>query len=769
MSGGPLIAAFLSPGLFFGGAAAMSVPIIIHLLARRRFKRIRWAAMDFLIDAERRNRRRIRMEEWVLLALRCLAVFLLGTFLARPFLRPASAVALFGGSHRSERVFVLDDSLSMSYRSADGTALERAKTAVRRLLELVRRESPDDTVTLIRTSAPHTPVDSSTYLDDSQMEELLARLEAVPQTQRFTDPGLTLEGVAEVLARSPDITHAAIYVLSDFQKNQWVSVEAAVAGPARTESLLQPLATWAAGGERGLHLTLINVGDPEAANLAVEDLTLQSPQLVAGATGMLRASLANWSSLAVENLDLHVWVGAFEQSTKTVRSLDARQEASIDLPTEFLRAGHDTLRVELPADAMPADNVRYAAVEVAAAIRILVVNGEPATDAYDDEVTYLVTALRPEGEVFSGNEVMVVDEAQFDDAILTNFHLVILANVYRLSEPGVENLERFVRGGGGLLIFLGDQVDADLYNSALYRGGEGVLASELKEVIRPVEPVHLTVTDRLHPALQGLSQEGDPLGLGQVAFFQYFACTPPTAEPDKTDDATGENVQAGAGPASATPIARIVARYADADEHPAILERRVGTGRVVLVTTGVDREWNQWPDHPTFLPVVLELARHVARATHTGRGTFVGEPLELPLDPSAFEPEATVRAPGFPGEADIAVTATPDSEGRGLRLLWEHSEAAGIYQFSLRHREQGEVMRPVSVNIDSRESDLAAPSEDELRRVLTGVPFDYIVGIDKLMGASGEPRIEIWRPALVAMVMALMLEQTLAWWWGRRR
>ena len=84
-----LLAAFITPALAWAGAGAVAAPILIHLLARRRFKRIRWAAMDFLIDAERRNRRRIRMEEWILLALRCLVVALLGLMVARPFMTPS--------------------------------------------------------------------------------------------------------------------------------------------------------------------------------------------------------------------------------------------------------------------------------------------------------------------------------------------------------------------------------------------------------------------------------------------------------------------------------------------------------------------------------------------------------------------------------------------------------------------------------------------------------------------------------------------------------
>ncbi|MCB9865116.1 MAG: BatA domain-containing protein [Phycisphaerales bacterium] len=112
-----MLAALLNPALFWGGAAAVSVPILIHLLARRRFRRIRWAAMAFLVDAEKRNRRRVRIEELILLALRCLAVFLIGLFIARPFMKATGIAAVLGGSERTERIFLLDDSFSMGYVS----------------------------------------------------------------------------------------------------------------------------------------------------------------------------------------------------------------------------------------------------------------------------------------------------------------------------------------------------------------------------------------------------------------------------------------------------------------------------------------------------------------------------------------------------------------------------------------------------------------------------------------------------------------------------
>ena len=79
--------------LLLWGALAIAAPIIIHLLNKRKFRLIDWAAMDFLLEADRRNRRRVRLENLILLLLRCLAVALIAFLVARPFLTPARRAA----------------------------------------------------------------------------------------------------------------------------------------------------------------------------------------------------------------------------------------------------------------------------------------------------------------------------------------------------------------------------------------------------------------------------------------------------------------------------------------------------------------------------------------------------------------------------------------------------------------------------------------------------------------------------------------------------
>lgn len=770
-----LAVSFVTPALFYAGAAAVAAPILIHLFARRRFQRIRWAAMDFLRDAERRNRRRVRLEEWILLALRCLAVLFIALLVARPFLSPTGLAAAWGGSSRTERVILLDDSLSMGYETTQGDIFTRGKTAVRRLLDAIRREAPDDTITMLRMTDPQAPLESGTFLDDAQTEAVLARLQALAPTQQTIDPVSIIEAVTELLRRSGDVVNTAIYIISDLQQSDWLQREGSSASPASQRGIFEPLKEWA-GAQRGLRIIFVNVGAAEARNRAVVAWNLQRGQLVAGATVGLRTQIGNFADQAAENIELRLSIGHLAQPPTTVGAMAARQTATVEVSVEFPRAGSDWAKIELPPDSLAADNVRYMAVDVASSIRVLVVNGEPAADAYDDEVSFLRTALRPEGEVFSGNEVVVVEEAELERANLGSFHVIVLANVYRVSDPAVEALERYVRAGGGLMVFLGDQVDAALYNGAMYREGRGLLPAKLGERIRNATGSFLQVVDRLHPAMRGLSQEGDPLGLGRVPFFEYFATEPfkPETDPDTASTTGGHAFDSP----TATPpapgamsqrAANVLASFQVAESHPALIERAFEQGRVMLVTSSADKEWHLWPDHPTFLPVMMELLHHVSRRGDVGADHRVGEVVELPLDAAVFGPDVIVRTPRFPTEHEVTITAQPAADGAGLLLRWPHTQEAGLYQFLLNRRDGGEALRWVAVNVDSRESDLATCDEAMLRRALPGITFEYIDGLEKLSGETGEARVEWWRAALGIAFLALMSEQVLAWRWGCRR
>jgi hypothetical protein len=614
-------------------------------------------------------------------------------------------------------------------------------------------------VTLLRATSVDEPLESGTYLNDAQTEELLARLEALTPSQRSMHPPAMVAGLVELLERAGGIVNAAVYVISDFQRDDWVGRRGGREPDEGGSGQLDPLAVWA-GEDRGLRVVLVNVGDRQATNTAITHVGVLAGQLVAGTPATIRAVVANHAPRAVEGLQLRTTIGGAGPALKTIRELGARQEASVELKVEFPRAGFEPLRVELSPDALPVDDVRFGAPEINDAIHILIVNGEPSADESLDEVMFLTTALRPEGEVFSGNELVVVDETELEDHDLAGLHLVILANVYRVSEPAVAALERFVRDGGGVIIALGDQVDADLYNAALYRNGQGLAPARLTEVKRVPDPVGLVIEDRLHPAVRGLSREGDPLGISRIAFLQFFGCEPLRGVDGGNDEALSPNPPGAA---------RVIASFTDVSGHAAMVEHSYGRGRVLLLTSAIDKEWNDWPDHPTYLPALMEMVRHIARRSGGGLESRVGEVIEFAIDPAVFEADVIVRTPAYPAEQEVGVTAAPSGDGHGLRVKWEHTDVSGIYQFSLRRRDGGETVRMVPVNVDPRESDLLMAQEDELRRAMGEVPVEYLEGADRLAHGGDTPRSELWRFFLFMTAAVLLGEQGLAWRWGRRR
>src|SRR5690606_12557129 len=122
---------FLNAGLLAAGLAAVSIPILIHLLMRQRRKPVRWAAMRFLMEAYRKQRRRLRLQQWILLATRCLLIALLAFALGRPLLEGAGLI----GSGTGRSVYLLiDNGVASSTRVDAVAALDRHKASAREAL-----------------------------------------------------------------------------------------------------------------------------------------------------------------------------------------------------------------------------------------------------------------------------------------------------------------------------------------------------------------------------------------------------------------------------------------------------------------------------------------------------------------------------------------------------------------------------------------------------------------------------------------------------------
>src|SRR5688572_6560302 len=218
-----LAAGFVTWGFFFAGLGAMAIPVIIHILNRRRFKTVTWAAMEFLLRAMRKNRRRLRFEQWVLLATRCLVVVLLGMALARPLGCETASMALVGG-RTGLSVFVIDNSYSMAYevnRPGGKTHLEGAKRIAK---ELVDRASRDGGIAVVVAASPARAIVARPSHNPQDVKDAIDRIE---QSYGGTDLPGALQLALQIATEGSQNPDKSLYLFTDATNSAWRAPEQA--------------------------------------------------------------------------------------------------------------------------------------------------------------------------------------------------------------------------------------------------------------------------------------------------------------------------------------------------------------------------------------------------------------------------------------------------------------------------------------------------------------------------------------------------------------
>ena len=361
---------FLSPLLIWGTLLG-SIPIIIHLLNRRRFRRVEWAPMRYLKLTIQKNRRKIQIEELLLLLLRIALLVLLFFFLARPVLNPTGLERWLGTGGRSSQVVVVDDSVSMGYVAGGSPAFRRAKETASALLGATR---PQDRCTLVTTSAPRTPVLHE--VEGTRRDDLSGATLALPLTGTHAAWPSVLEGLDEVL-RSCTYPSRQLTIITDLRKAGW---EGGVSQVARR---------WEKDGVR---VRVVDVGADEVANVAIQSLSPLDRTVLAGAESRWEAVVRNDSTRALAGTKAVLRVDD-KPTEVSLPEIAPRQTVRVALTVQFPGSGPHDLSLQIPDDELPGDNQHWAAVPVKDSLLIRLVDGEPSSEPFGGEVDYLAAPL----------------------------------------------------------------------------------------------------------------------------------------------------------------------------------------------------------------------------------------------------------------------------------------------------------------------------------------------------------------------------------------
>jgi uncharacterized membrane protein len=602
---------FFNPALLWFALGGL-IPIIIHLLHRQKFKRVRWAAMEFLLAALRKTRRRMQIENLLLLLLRILVVLLLALAVARPFFHEAPLGALEESD--THHVFVLDVSASMGYKRAQNTSLDVAKRAAEKVLQDLR-PSEQDRFTLVTLST----YPEAVLKDRNRPQQLKDALAEMKPTDYGTSVYRTMQAVATVIREAKN-RDKRVYLFTDLQAGGWVLRDEAET--RKFQELLKELSQ-----RPDTRFYLYDAGTSDAFNAAVVDLRVGDPVVTTKRKTRFSAVLHNFSSTPRTSANVHLHVN--DSLVRTLPAvLPARASTEVTFEHDFTEAAPHFVKVSLDPDYLDADDHRYLALDVKTALRCLFIDGEPGDSPRSSEVFAPVLALDPsrQGLFFS---VDVKTLPLFNAEGLDAYDFVALCNVQSLTSDKIEKLEQFVRRGGGLFVSLGDQVDKVSFNEHFWKGGKGLSPASLDEVTgtAPEGQLERGVERRIakfhagHPVFRQF-QKRTMAALYGLVFYKYY----------KTKDLADPNA--------------VLASLNDNFGSPFLLERTFEEGKVLLWTSTVDDEWNAGIQaYPPFFVLMWEMGLHLSARPGHQRNLFLGDLVRQTLPVELYQPPFLLETP----------------------------------------------------------------------------------------------------------------------------
>jgi hypothetical protein len=736
------------------GVALAAVPIIVHLINRLRYRRVRFAAMEFLLKSQQRNRRRLMVEQLILLLLRLAIVAGLLILISRLVLDPSALWAFRGG--KSHHVVLLDDSGSMRDRWGETSAFREGLAVVRRLVAEGARRPGTQQCTLLLLSQPDRPMFQKRDVNNAFVVELENAFERLECKHQALDLVSGVDAATKLLSQDA-ATVRHLHVISDFRAKDWR------ARPALRNAFL-------AAAKTGASIDLARTVGESHDNLAITDLGGEVRTAAVGVPLRLSVTVHNFGSKVAQNVRLGVLAdGTLLARSVEIDQIEPGQEVKRNIDVTFKKPGKHIVQVQLPEDALPIDNQRFVAVDINIANPVLIIDGNPESD----DGSYVSMALAAEPSI-TGYSTEIESPDFLRHGSLDPFRCIYLLNVPQLPADAIEILSDYVRRGGGLIWFLGNVVKPAFYNESLYTAG-GLFPVRLgrgpKQAIRADEnslAPDLTFTN--HPVFRAFQGQNNPF-VETVRVNTWI----PVAEDWVRDDSQRKD--------EVSTIAYLPGR------EPFAFERRIGKGRVVAFLTSAGPQWNDWTKNPSVVVLHLELVKHVAREDQTLQRRIVGQPIQVTFNPAEFLETVEITAPSANGNRATRVIATRGRDGdkasaapssasqnpaakdsktrpEGVRVTATYSDTdwPGMYIVRL-FKDQAAAPQEqwVAYNVPPEESNLKTATNAEILARLSNDTHVQIHEPGQTQWIEGHSTSQEARTLLlVLLVIALLVEQLFA-------
>ena len=559
---------FLNPAVLIGLAAA-TIPVLIHLLNLRKLKKIEFSTLHFLKELQKNKIRRVKLKQWLLLALRVMIILLIVTALARPTLEGVSIGGTTSAA-KTSAVFILDDTFSMSAVDQNGSLFNQAKQTIKKLL--AQMQEGDEACLILISGNESDELNFSTNINS-----ISDRVNELKISDASGNINSALLEAADLISKSKNF-NKEIYLLTDFQK-----------GRIYEEQNLSDLSQILNGK---VNLYSFNYTKKDIYNISIDDLRVVTRIFEKEKPIKFEAVVNNHSSQPVSNLVISLFIDG-ERSAQQSVDLSADESKTIQLEGVAKKAGFINVTVETEDDDINQDNKRFTSVFIPEKLSVLLLSEIP------DDAKFVKFALKS-SEEFGNINIAESPANRLASTQLKNFDVIVfIGNNLNL---GADELKLYVSNGGGFIFFPSSVKNLLALQQSLNTLSLPQPSSLADGSNDPNSSVDFEKVDFNHPVFQDIFQNEGKKKIESPDIYTYYKYS---------SQGRGKSI-----------ISLI-------DGSSFLTEYSLGKGKMFFFNTSPVLNWSDFPLKSIFTPLIYKSVYYLSAKDQNETQYFAGEPLNL--------------------------------------------------------------------------------------------------------------------------------------------
>ena len=562
---------FLNPAVLFGLLAA-SIPVLIHLLNLRKLKRIEFSTLAFLKELQKNKIRKIKLKQWLLLALRVLIIFFLVTAFARPTLK---GVAIGGttSAAKTTAVFILDNTPSMSVVDSKGSYFNQAKATIKELLNQL--QEGDEAALLPVSDQNNNNLNTTTNLSDFQKQ--------VDNVKISDASGMLNNAIvkaAKILSGSQNF-NKEIYVLSDFQQGR-------LAENGYLSNLSQLL-------NDKVRLYTFDYSGKVVYNIGIDNIKLNTQIFEKNKPVSFNITVTNYSTQAVSNLVVSLFINNERNAQQSV-SLNSGESKILTMNAVVNSTGYIDAFAEIEDDEIMQDNKRYINFYIPKEIPVIIFTDDPADSKFinlalkatDNTGTLQITDMNLD-------QIASVNLSQYDVAFIIGSQNLM---------SGIERLNSYLGNGGSIFLMPGSNSTLSSFQKitkGLNIPSPGVAIGNINSYANPVK---FDKVDFNHPIFQDLYSNKEKKNIESPEIYYHFKIN---------TEGKGESI------------------ITLMDGSSFLSEFKNGKGKIFLLNIAPTLSWSNFPLKTIFAPLINKSVYYLASKDRTDGQSLAGSSVLIDL------------------------------------------------------------------------------------------------------------------------------------------